>query len=103
MFLAHLGYILKTAAMVTLEFAPSLRRHVECAPQQLEPGRLREVLDAALLAAPGLTHYVLDDQRAVRKHVAIFINKTMVQDRVVLNHAVVDGDQVLVVQALTGG
>ena len=89
--------------MVTLEFAPSLRRHVDCVPQQLMPGSLRDVLDAALRAVPGLTHYVLDDQRAVRKHVAVFINKTMVQDRVVLNQPVVDGDRVLVVQALTGG
>jgi sulfur-carrier protein len=89
--------------MVTVEFAPSLRRHVDCAAQQLTPGTLREVLDMALRGAPELAHYVFDDQRAVRKHVAVFINKQMVQDRVRLDQLLVDGDRVLVVQALTGG
>ena len=89
--------------MVTVEFAPSLRRHVDCAAQQLAAGSLREVLDAALLAAPELAHYVFDDQHAVRKHVAVFINKQMVQDRVRLDQVLASGDRVLVVQALTGG
>jgi sulfur carrier protein ThiS len=90
-------------AMVTVEFAPSLRRHVDCAPQLVAPGALREVLEAALLAAPELAHYVFDDQRAVRKHVAVFVNRQMVQDRSVLNQALAAGDRVLVVQALSGG
>ena len=89
--------------MVTVEFAPSLRRHVDCAAQQLAAGSLRQVLEAALLAAPDLAHYVFDDQRAVRKHVAVFINKQMVQDRVRLDQVLAAGDRVLVVQALTGG
>ena len=89
--------------MVTVEFAASLRRHVECAPQSVMPGSLRAVLDAALGAAPDLAHYVFDDQRAVRKHVAVFLNGQMVQDRHNLERALVDGDRVLVVQALTGG
>ncbi len=89
--------------MVTVEFAPSLRRHVDCAAQQLALGSLREVLEAALRAAPELAHYVFDDQRAVRKHVAVFINKHMVQDRVRLDQPLEDGDRVLIVQALTGG
>lgn len=89
--------------MVTVEFAPSLRRHVDCAAQTLPASSLREVLEAALRAAPELAHYVFDDQRAVRKHVAVFINKQMVQDRVRLDAKLADGDRVLVVQALTGG
>ena len=89
--------------MVAVEFAPSLRRHVECRPQSVAPGSLREVLEAALMAAPELAHYVFDDQRAVRKHVAVFVNRQMVQDRVHLNQPLHAGDQVLVIQALTGG
>jgi sulfur-carrier protein len=89
--------------MVHVEFAPSLRRHVDCAPQQVSPGTLREVLETALRAAPELAHYVFDDQRAVRKHVAVFVNRQMVQDRVTLNQGLVAGDKVLVVQALSGG
>ena len=89
--------------MVHVEFAPSLRRHVDCAPQQVAPGTLREVLETALRAAPELAHYVFDDQRAVRKHVAVFVNRQMVQDRVTLNQDLAAGDKVLVVQALSGG
>ena len=89
--------------MVTVEFAASLRRHVDCAAQTVAPGTLREALEAALKAAPGLAQYVFDDQRAVRKHVAVFINKQMQHDRAHLNQALVAGDRILVVQALTGG
>ncbi len=89
--------------MVTVEFAPALRRHVDCEPQSVAPGRLRDVLEAALGAAPALGPYVFDDQRAVRKHVAVFVNRHLVQDRATLSQPVADGDRVFVVQALSGG
>jgi sulfur carrier protein ThiS len=89
--------------MVTVEFASSLRRHVECAPQSVAAGSLRAVLEAALVAAPALAPYVWDDQRCIRKHVAVFINQTMVQDRQHLEQMLLSGDRVLVIQALTGG
>ena len=89
--------------MVTVEFAPSLRRHVDCAPQQVAPGALREALESALRAAPALAHYVFDGQRGVRKDVAVFVNRQLVADRVSLNQLLEAGDRVLVVQALSGG
>lgn len=89
--------------MVHVEFAPSLRRHIDCAPQVVAAGTLRTVLEAALAGAPALAGYVFDDQRSVRKHVAVFINQQMVQDRQRLTQALSDGDRVLVIQALTGG
>ena len=92
-----------TPSQVSVEFAASLRRHVECAPQSVAPGSLRAVLEAALAAAPELAHYVFDDQRAVRKHVAVFVNQRMVVDRVHLDQPLNAGDRVLVIQALTGG
>ena len=88
---------------VTVEFARSLRRHVDCPPQAVAAGTLRDALEAALLAAPRLAGYVFDDQRAVRKHVAVFVNGDMVHDRVRLDRRLAPGDRVLVVQALTGG
>lgn len=91
------------SAVVTVEFAASLRRHIECAPQQVAPGTLREVLEAALSAAPALAAYVFDDQRSVRKHVAVFVNKEMLRDRARLDQTLAAGDKVFVVQALTGG
>jgi molybdopterin synthase sulfur carrier subunit len=89
--------------MVRVEFASSLRRHVECAPQHVAAGSLRAVLDAALQAAPELGHYVFDDQGNVRKHVAVFVNTTMVTNREDLSQPIANGDSVLVIQALSGG
>lgn len=89
--------------MPTVEFAKSLRRHVECAPQTVPPGSLREVLESALQAAPALASYVFDDQRAVRKHVAVFVNADLVHERARLERAIGEADNVLVIQALTGG
>jgi molybdopterin converting factor small subunit len=89
--------------MVQVEFASHLRRHVDCPPGDVAAGSLRQVLESALAAAPSLAHYVFDDQRALRKHVAVFVNRSMVQDRTDLSQPVVDGDKVLVIQALTGG
>jgi sulfur-carrier protein len=89
--------------VVVVEFAPALRRHVDCPPQAVPPGSLRAVLDAALLGAPGLVHYVYDDQRSVRKHVAVFVNGQLQLDRSRLDCAVHAGDRVWVVQALSGG
>ena len=89
--------------MVTVEFAASLRRHVDCPAQTVPQGSLSAVLAEALLAAPELAHYVFDDQGHIRKHVAVFVNKTMVLDRQNLNQPVASSDTVLVIQALTGG
>jgi sulfur carrier protein ThiS len=91
------------APFVTVTFAASLQRHIPCPPQNVAPASLREVLTAALLAAPDLKHYVFDDQSNIRKHVAVFINRDMLQNRADLTQTLNAGDQVLVVQALTGG
>ncbi|MFM1907502.1 MAG: hypothetical protein RLZZ591_1179 [Pseudomonadota bacterium] len=90
-------------AMITVEFAPSLRRHVDCPNQTVPSGSLREVLESALLAAPALAHYVFDDQRSVRKHVAVFVNQQLVLDRTNLALTLADDSKVLVIQALSGG
>ncbi len=93
----------ETVQCVSVTFAASLQRHIPCAPQNVAPASLREVLRSALLAAPDLSHYIFDDQANIRKHVAIFINRDMLKNRADLTQHLHPGDQVLVVQALTGG
>jgi sulfur-carrier protein len=90
-------------ALVNVKFAPHLQRHVPCPAQTVHANTLRDALDAALLAAPALRHYVFDEQQHIRKHVAVFVNGTLVRDRVKLDVAVSDGDKVDVIQALSGG
>jgi len=89
--------------MPTVEFASALTRHVACAPQSVDAATLREALANAFRAAPALQGYVLDEQGAVRKHVAVFVNARMISDRSRLDIALQPGDNVLVIQALTGG
>lgn len=88
--------------MPLVEFAAHLRRHIDCPPQQVHERHLRAALDAALAHAPGLQHYVFDDQHALRAHVAVFINGERIQPHD-LARVLADNDQVYVVQALSGG
>ena len=89
--------------MPTVEFAPALTRHVPCPPQSVAAETLRAALEGAFLAAPALKSYVLDEQGAVRKHVAVFINARMIASRTDLGVPLEPGDKVMVIQALTGG
>ena len=89
--------------MPTVAFAPALTRHVACGPQMVQARTLRLALDAALAAAPPLRGYVLDEQGAVRKHVAVFVNARMIASRTALDMELAADDKVMVIQALTGG
>jgi sulfur-carrier protein len=89
--------------MPTVAFAPHLQRHVPCPKQTVAATNLREALDAAFLAAPAMRHYVLDEQSHIRKHVAVFINGTLIRDRANLNVALDANDRIDVIQALSGG
>jgi sulfur-carrier protein len=89
--------------MPTVEFAAALTRHVPCPPQQVPAGTVASALAAAFEAVPALRGYVLDEQGAVRKHVAVFVNGEMVRRDGVLERGVSGADRVMVIQALTGG
>jgi len=94
---------MSAAAMPTVEFAPALTRHVDCPRQEVPAGTLASVLAAAFAAAPALRGYVLDEQGAVRKHVAVFVNGEMIPSRSDLTRLLTVSDRVHVIQALTGG
>jgi sulfur carrier protein ThiS len=89
--------------MPTVSFAPALTRHVSCAPQEVDAASVQAALDAAFRAAPSMRHYVLDEQRGVRKHVALFVNGEMLLRQAALDRPLAPGDQLMVIQALTGG
>ena len=89
--------------MPTVEFAPALTRHVACPSQQVQAPTLRLALESAFAAAPAMRGYVLDEQGAVRKHVAVFVNAKMIASRSNLELPLAAADKVMVIQALTGG
>lgn len=53
--------------------------------------------------APGFTDYVLDEQGALRRHVNLSINDSLVIDKKTLSDRVPDDGTVYIFQALSGG
>ena len=57
----------------------------------------------AVEANPPLRGYVLDEQGALRHHMAIFVDGSMIRDRDSLSDAVTPSSEIHVMQALSGG
>lgn len=89
--------------MAHVVFTPNIQRHVACPATEAEGHTVREVLDAVFADNPQARSYVLDDQMALRKHMAIFIDGAPLRDRRGLSDKVSDRSRIYVMQALSGG
>jgi molybdopterin synthase sulfur carrier subunit len=89
--------------MPTVSFTSALQRFLDAPPAQVEGGTVGEALTAVFAARPALRGYVLDDQGALRRHVAVYINGAPVRDREKLLDPVGPRDEIYVFQALSGG
>ena len=52
---------------------------------------------------PGISSYILDEQGSLRKHVNIFIDGKMINDRNKLSDPFTTGSEIYIMQALSGG
>lgn len=52
---------------------------------------------------PGLSGYVLDEHGSLRRHVNIFIDGKMINDRKTLSDPFAVGSEIYIMQALSGG
>jgi molybdopterin converting factor small subunit len=89
--------------MASVVFTPALRRFLRVPDTEVAGATVGEALAGAFGANHALRSYVLDDQGALRRHVAIYVNGEPVRDRTGLGDPVADGDEIYVFQALTGG
>ncbi|HTI72187.1 MAG TPA: MoaD/ThiS family protein [Candidatus Limnocylindria bacterium] len=89
--------------MPLVRFTQNIQRHVACPPRTVEGGSLGEVLAAYFQQNDAARGYVLDDQGALRKHMAIFIGGEPIFDRAKLSDPVPPDATVDIVQALSGG
>ncbi|HEV2337152.1 MAG TPA: MoaD/ThiS family protein [Stellaceae bacterium] len=89
--------------MPTIVFTRQLQRFLEAPSAAVEGATLGEALTAVFTARPALRGYVLDDQGALRRHVAVYINGQPARDRVRLGDRLGADDEIYVFQALTGG
>ena len=89
--------------MPRVVFTPNIQRHVACPEAQADGASVREVFDAVFAVNTAARGYVLDDQGALRRHMAIFIDGQLIKDRTKLSDSVTPLSQVYVFQALSGG
>jgi molybdopterin synthase sulfur carrier subunit len=89
--------------MATVSFTKNLQRFVDTHESQVDGDNIAQVLDAVFTSNPTLKSYILDHQRAVRKHLGIFIDGELISDRQHLNDSVKPNSKIMVVQALSGG
>ncbi|WP_036275906.1 MoaD/ThiS family protein [Methylomonas sp. 11b] len=66
-------------------------------------GSVAEVLQAVNQLAPGFTDYILDERGALRRHVYLSVDDTIVVDRKTLSDRVSEHEVVYIFQALSGG
>jgi sulfur-carrier protein len=64
---------------------------------------VRAVLEELERRHPSLYRGICDDTGAVRRHVNVFVNKDHMRDRDGLDTALVPGDEIIIVPAVSGG
>ena len=89
--------------MPRVVFTPNIERHLSCPPMHVEADTVRAALERVFDQNSALRSYLLDDQGALRKHVAVFVDGRQVQDRSGLADRVGDDAEIYVMQALSGG
>ena len=89
--------------MPTVSFTRALERFLMAPSVEVEGATLNEALTAVFGARPALRGYVLDDQGALRRHVAVYVNGRPAGDRTRLSDPVGPRDEIYVFQALSGG
>ena len=89
--------------MASIAFTENLRAHVDCAPADVDAATVSDALNRYFETNPAMRSYLLDEQGALRKHVVVFVDGTMVRDRVRLSDAIAPDAKIYVMQALSGG
>jgi molybdopterin converting factor small subunit len=78
----------------------SLRSYTERGETEASGATLAEVLGDLDRRYPGIRFRVIDEQDRIRRHIRIFVNGEQARD---LAQPLVPTDEVIIVQALSGG
>lgn len=89
--------------MAIVHFTSQLERFLPAPTVEVPGATLGEVLAAVFDKNPQLRGYILDDQGAVRRHVAVFVGGRPLRDRADLALPVGPNEEIHVLQALSGG
>jgi molybdopterin synthase sulfur carrier subunit len=89
--------------MPTVSFTSALERFLAAPSVEVDGATLGDALRAVFASRPALGGYLLDDQGALRRHVAVYVNGRPVSDRIGLSDPIGPRDEIWVLQALSGG
>jgi hypothetical protein len=89
--------------MPRVSFTANLQRHIACPPCTVPGCTVREALDQAFDLTPRLRGYVLDEHGGLRRHMVVFVRGQACADRLGLSDPVGEADEIVVMQALSGG
>src|SRR5690606_29720942 len=96
-----IGHNFSTMAIV--HFTSHLQSFVNCEPVEVTGENVGAAVAAALVGRDQLRTYILDDQGRLRRHVMIFVDGQMIEDRLGLSDPIKVDAEVYVMQALSGG
>jgi molybdopterin converting factor small subunit len=89
---------------ITVHVPRELRAYWEGAAElMLSAPSVRAVLDELERHYPSLHRGICDDTGAVRRHVNVFVNTDHMRDRDGLDTALVPGDEIIILPAVSGG
>lgn len=80
------------------KFFPSLKQE-----EVVEGATVREAIAELEMRYPGFALYVVDETGRLRRHVNVFVGGEPICDREALSDAVAPGDEIYILQALSGG
>lgn len=89
--------------MVQVKLTANLQKYFPKQELEVEAGNLRDLLRKMDDIQSGFSHYVIDEQNRIRKHVNVFINGRLIIDKNRLDHSFDKGSTIHIMQALSGG
>lgn len=90
--------------MPIVQFTSSLKRfYPSLSEMNIDATTVSHLLEKIDEKYPGIKNYIVDDQKALRHHVNIFVNDIMIKDKIHLRDKLNEEDRVFVMQALSGG
>ena len=90
--------------MAKIKFTSALTRFFpNLTEMDIEAGTVKEALLNVEKNYPGILQYLVEDNGQLRKHVNIFLGDELIKDRQTLCDKISQKDELMIVQALSGG
>jgi molybdopterin synthase sulfur carrier subunit len=90
--------------LATVKFTHALKRFFPKLKDTSANGKtLADIFKEIESNYPGLQSYVLDERGSLRRHVNIFIDGKMINDRTKLSDSFSSNSEIYIMQALSGG